>query len=160
MRYAGNTIREIAALHAYVRPDEYVLEMVQAAYCGTPGLVVITSLRLLFIAVGITHELPVATLDRIEVLPAPGGVATLRISDGLIELEFVGWQGADFERFATATRLVCEMMQVDGSIGPARPNSVDLFGEWQLLMERRQLGMIEDDPFARQAVGILLATQS
>jgi hypothetical protein len=160
MQHAGNMIREITALHAYARPDEYVLEMAQATYSGTPGLVVITSLRLLFIAVGSTHELPVATLDRVEVLLVPGVVATLRISDSLIELEFAGRHGADFERFARATRLICEMTHVDGSIAPARPNSVDLFGEWQLLMERRQLGMIEDDPFARQAVGILLATQS
>lgn len=159
MRYAGNSIREITALQQLARRDEFVLELAQAAYTGTPGLVAVTTLRLLFVSAATVYELPVAALDGAEVVEpaAPGAVATLKVQAGPVELEFIDWAAVDFARVAQALHLAVEIEHVDGGIIPAPPSSTDLFAEWQLLVERRRLGMVEDEPFQRQAVGIMIA---
>ncbi|WP_405135743.1 hypothetical protein [Nocardia sp. NBC_01388] len=158
MRFPGNMIREITALQTLARSDEYVMELAQASYSGAPGLVAITTLRLLFVGAEV-RELPVAAVDRAEVVnpPAPGAPATLKVHAYPTVLEFIDWAPVDFARVATAVHLACEIQHVDGSIALARPASTDLFAEWQLLVERRRLGMVEDEPFHRQAVGIMLA---
>lgn len=157
MRNAGNSVREIEILHGCVRPDEYVLELAQAGHEGAPGLVAITTLRLLFVSAWAVYELPVAVVTGAEVRTVPGQVVTLRISGAGTELDFLDWEPDDFGRVAEALRLACEIEHVDGSIASALPSSADLFGEWQLLVERRKLGMVADEPFRRQAVGIMLA---
>lgn len=157
MRYAGNSGREIEILHGCARPDEYVLELAQAGHEGAPGLVAITTLRLLFVSAWAVYEFPVAVLSGAAVLTAPGQVVTLRVSGAGAELDFLDWEPVDLGRVAEALRLACEIEHVDGSIAQSLPSSADLFGEWQLLVERRKLGMVADDPFRRQAVGIMLA---
>ncbi|MDO3645698.1 hypothetical protein [Nocardia mangyaensis] len=157
MRYAGNSLREIDILHGCARPDEYVLELAQAGHKGAPGLVAITTLRLLFVSAWTVYEFPVAVLTGAEVRTAPGEVVTLRISGAGTELDFLDWEPADFTRVVEAIGLACEIEHADGSIAQSLPSSADLFGEWQLLVERRKLGMVADDPFRRQAVGIMLA---
>ncbi len=154
MRHAGNSLREIDILHGCARPDEYVLELAQAGHEGAPGLVAITTLRLLFVSAWAVYEFPVSVLTGAEVIT--GQVATLRISGAGADLDFVDWEPADFTRVTEAVRLACEIEHVDGSIAQSMPSSADLFGEWQLLVERRKLGMVADDPFRRQAVGIML----
>ncbi|MEU4647874.1 hypothetical protein [Nocardia fluminea] len=156
MRHAGNSLREIDILHSCTRPDEYVLELAQAGHEGAPGLVAITTLRLLFVSAWAVYEFPVSVLTGAEVLRAPGQVVTLRVSGAGTDLDFVDWEPADFTRITEAVRLACEIEHVDGSIAQSMPCSADLFGEWQLLVERRKLGMVDDDPFRRQAVGIML----
>lgn len=157
MRNAGNAVREIEILHGCARPDEYVLELAQAGHEGAPGLVAITTLRLLFVSAWAVYELPVAVVTGAEVRTAPGQVVTLRISGAGTELDFLDWEPDDFGRVTEALRLACEIEHVDGSIAASLPSSADLFGEWQLLVERRKLGMVADEPFRRQAVGIMLA---
>ncbi|MGY0501023.1 hypothetical protein ACWZHB_21270 [Nocardia sp. FBN12] len=154
MRHAGNSLREIDILHRCARPDEYVLELAQAGHEGAPGLVAITTLRLLFVSAWAVYEFPVSVLSGAEVIS--GQVATLRISGAGADLDFVDWEPADFTRITEAVQLACEIEHVDGSIAATMPSSADLFGEWQLLVERRKLGMVDDDPFRRQAVGIML----
>ncbi|MBO0852420.1 MAG: hypothetical protein J2P18_01470 [Nocardia sp.] len=157
IRIPGDIGREIAAMHAYARPDEYVLEGAACGFGGAAGLVVITTLRLLFVSAAATYELPVAAIDRADVSAMPGSPATLRISDGQTDLEFIAAEGEDLIRVGQATRLACEVEHVDGSIVMARPSSLDLFGEWQLLVERRKLGMVDADQFKWEGVGILRA---
>ncbi|NKY48886.1 hypothetical protein [Nocardia vermiculata] len=148
---------EVAALHAYARADEYVLECAPCGYRGTSGLVVITTLRLLFVGPGTGYEFPVAAIDRIDLAAPPGAVATMRISDGDSELDFLSADSANLARVTDAVRLACEMEHVDGSIVMARPSSLDLFGEWQLLVERRDLGMVDPEQFKWEGAGILRA---
>ncbi len=156
MRHAGNSLREIDILHGCARPDEYVLELAQAGHEGAPGLVAITTLRLLFVSAWAVYEFPVSVLTGAEVLIDTGHVATLRVSGAGADLDFVDWEPVDFTRVTEAVRLACEIEHVDGSIAQSMPSSADLFGEWQLLVERRKLGMVSDEPFRRQAVGIML----
>ncbi|WP_025352675.1 hypothetical protein [Nocardia nova] len=157
MRTPGLCARELGALHAYARPDEYVLECAPCGHRGAPGLVAVTTLRLLFVSAGATYELPIAAIDRVDLAAPPGSVATLRISDGHSDLEFVSTEPADLQRVDHGTRLACEIEHVDGSIVMARPSSLDLFGEWQLLVERRKLGMVDTEQFKWEGVGILRA---
>ncbi|GAB2515235.1 hypothetical protein [Nocardia heshunensis] len=159
MRFAGHVTHRITALQTLARPDEFVLELAQATYSGIPGLLVVTTLRLLFLGTEAIHELPIGVIDRAEVVPPPaaGAVATLRVHAFPATHEFIDWDATDFARLAEGLRLACEIEQVDGSIAPARPSSVELFAQWQLLTERRRLGMVEDEPFQRQALGIMLA---
>ncbi|MFG3703055.1 hypothetical protein ACGF5C_35135, partial [Micromonospora sp. NPDC047620] len=112
---------------------------------------------LLFVSAGATYEFPVAALDRTDVAAPPGSVATLRISDGNTDLEFVSTEAEDLLRVDGAVRLACEIEHVDGSIVMARPSSLDLFGEWQLLVERRKLGMVDTEQFKWEGIGILRA---
>ncbi|MFB7875709.1 hypothetical protein ACFC06_10685 [Nocardia sp. NPDC056064] len=157
MRYVGNSLPEIALLHGCARPDEYVLELAQAGHEGVPGLVAVTTLRLLFVSTWAVYEFPVAVVTGSQILTPPGKVATLRVSGAGAALDFLDWEAVDFVRVAEALRLACEIEHADGSIAQSLPSSADLFGEWQLLVERRKLGMVEDDPFRRRAVGIMLA---
>ncbi|MFD3506531.1 hypothetical protein [Nocardia sp. NPDC058666] len=154
MRQQGNCLREIDILHNIARPDEYILELAQAGHEGAPGLVAITTLRLLFVSEWAVYEFPVSVLTGAQVLT--GRVATLRISGAGTDLDFVDWEPTDFTRITEAVRLACEIEHVDGSIAQSLPSSADLFAEWQLLVERRKLGMVDDDPFRREAVGIML----
>lgn len=157
MSTPGLCAHELGALHAYARPDEYVLECAPCGHRGAPGLVVITTLRLLFVSPGATYELPVAAIDRVDLAAPPGSVATLRVSDGQADLEFISTEAADLERVIHGARLACEIEHIDGSIVMARPSSLDLFGEWQLLVERRKLGMVDTERFKWEGVGILRA---
>ncbi|MVU80359.1 hypothetical protein GPX89_24305 [Nocardia sp. ET3-3] len=157
MRFIGHTTHLITALQTLAGPDEFVLELAQATHSGTPGLIAITTQRFLFVGADAVHELPIAAIDRAEVTPppAPRAVATLRLRAYPTTLEFVDWVAEDFARLAQAVQLACDVAHVDGSILPARPSSADLFAEWQLLVERRRLGMVEDEAFQRQAFGIM-----
>ncbi|MFD3591685.1 hypothetical protein ACFWU5_03085 [Nocardia sp. NPDC058640] len=154
MRQQDNCLHEIDILHNIARPDEYILELAQAGHEGAPGLVAITTLRLLFVSEWAVYEFPVSVLTGAQVLT--GRVATLRISGAGTDLDFVDWEPTDFTRIIEAVRLACEIEHVDGSIAQSLPSSADLFAEWQLLVERRKLGMVDDDPFRREAVGIML----
>ncbi|MFC6011143.1 hypothetical protein [Nocardia lasii] len=154
MRQPSNCPREIDILHECARPDEYVLELAQAGHLGAPGLVAITTLRLLFVSAWAVYEFPVAVLTGAVVTMEK--VATLRISGAGTDLDFLDWEPGDFTRLTEAVRVACEIEHVDGAITQSLPSSTDLFEEWQLLVERRKLGMVEDDPFRRQAVGIML----
>ncbi|MFC4375121.1 hypothetical protein ACFO5K_13545 [Nocardia halotolerans] len=154
MRQPGGCAREIAILHGRARPDEYVLELAEAGHGGAPGMVAITTLRLLFVSVDSIYEFPVAVLTGTAVRTEQP--ATLRVSGAGADLDFVGHTATDLQRVAEATGLACEIEHADGSIAPTLPSSTDLFEEWQLLVERRKLGMVSDEPFRRQAVGIML----
>lgn len=155
----GNVLREIGILHSGVRADEYVLELAQAGYRSVAGLVVVTSLRVLFVSDTAIHEFPVAAVRGVEVAApsGPGTWATLRITGGDEAIEFIDWADRDFARAAQALRLVSDMEHVDGSIVGDVPSPTELFAEWELLTERRSLGMVPDAEFHRHGAGIMLA---
>ncbi|MFC4125229.1 hypothetical protein [Nocardia rhizosphaerae] len=148
---------EIEILHGCVHTDEYVLDVGRAAHGGVRGLVAVTTLRLLFMAVSAVYELPLAVVTGAEVRGAPGNPMALHVWGAGTELDFLDWAPGEVGRVGEALRLACEIEHADGSIAPATPTSAELFGEWQLLVERRKLGMVADELFRRQAVGIMLA---
>jgi hypothetical protein len=81
----------------------------------------------------------------------------MRVADGGSGLELNARGRDDLDRVAAAVRHACQLQRAVGAIAPRSPSAADLFTEWQTLLERRQLGMVTDEEFERQAVGLLLA---
>ncbi|MFD0361825.1 hypothetical protein ACFQZZ_10260 [Nocardia sp. GCM10030253] len=163
----------IAALHRYVTADEYVLETAIAVAhppAGTgPGLLAATTGRLLFISIGtgarFAHELPIPavlwarTTEGAAV--APGEIGAIRgetgidVHDGNVTLHFTGADRADTERVTCAVNFAVRRDSADGAAGPADPGVSQLYSEWELLVERHSLGMVDDTQFQRYGRGIL-----
>ncbi|ASF10462.1 hypothetical protein CEQ30_27285 [Nocardia brasiliensis] len=163
----------IAALHRYVTPDEYVLETAIAVAhppAGSgPGLLAATTGRLLFISIGAgnryAHELPIPAVlwarntDGTPVaageIGAPRGEAGMEVHDGNVTLRFTGTDRADTERVTLAVNFAVRRDSADGAAGPADPGVAQLYSEWELLVERHSLGMVDDAQFQRYGRGIL-----
>jgi hypothetical protein len=144
--------------------DEYcqdepgtVLEIARAGFRGVAGAVVATTTRLLFISERAAHELPLEAFEWAQVAWRGALPWVLRIADGGPGLEFTAPHREDLDRVAAALGYAGEVQRTAGAIGPPSPSPADLFAEWQTLLERRQLGMVPDEQFERQAAGLLLA---
>lgn len=162
----------IAALHRYVTPDEYVLETAVAvahppAGSGS-GLLAATTARLLFIAIGdggYAHELPIPVVvwARVTDTPAAGrgeigpgrGATGIEVHDGSRTLHFSGADRADTDRVTCAVNFAVRRESADGAAGSADPGVAQLYSEWELLVERHSLGMVDDAQFQRYGRGIL-----
>lgn len=162
----------VAALHRFVTPEEYVLETA-AAVAHPPagngaGLLAATTERLLFISVGGTryaHELPIAAVlwahSTDGAKANPGEIGTTRhepgleVNDGKMTLRFTGADRADTERVSLALNFAVRRSATDGAMGPADPSVSQLYSEWELLVERHSLGMVDDTQFQRYGRGIL-----
>ncbi|MBL1077351.1 hypothetical protein JK358_23395 [Nocardia sp. 2] len=156
----------VAALHRYVTPEEYVLEtaVVTArppAAKGT-GVLAVTTTRLIFVSLGSTkrfaHELPVAALlwarttDESGLAPGEYGV---EVNDGNQTWYFTGEDRTDIDRIAGGLNFAIQRESADGAAGPADPGVAKLYAEWELLVERHSLGMVDDAQFQRYGRGIL-----
>ncbi|MBF6208093.1 hypothetical protein IU483_29035 [Streptomyces gardneri] len=162
----------IAALHRYVTPEEYVLETAIAVAhppAGTgSGLLAATTARLLFISIGddrYAHELPIPVVlwARTTDTPAAGrgeigpgrGATGIEVHDGSRTLHFSGADHADTERVTCAVNFAVRRESADGAAGFADPGVAQLYSEWELLVERHSLGMVDDAQFQRYGRGIL-----
>lgn len=151
--------RLMDAVHTYCRDENgYVLEIARARYRSTPGLVVITTTRLLFVSGGFAHECPLEVITDAQVVRLwQGGPWTLQVADGDLGLSFEDRRPEDVHRVAAAVNYARDLQRTADAIAPQSPSSADLFAEWQTLLEHRQLGTITDEEFQRQAFGTLLA---
>jgi hypothetical protein len=169
----GEAKSAIAALHRYVTADEYVLEtaitVAHPPAGNGPGLLAATTGRLLFISIGVgsryAHELPIPavlwarTTEGAAV--APGEIGAVRgetgidVHDGNVTLHFAGSDRADTERVTCAVNFAVRRDSADGAAGPADPGVAQLYSEWELLVERHSLGMVDDAQFQRYGRGIL-----
>ncbi|MFG3617526.1 hypothetical protein [Nocardia sp. NPDC047654] len=162
----------IAALHRYVTPDEYVLEtaiVVAHPPAGNgSGLLAATTARLLFIAIGdgrYAHELPIPVVvwARVTDTPAAGrgeigpgrGATGIEVHDGSRTLHFSGADRSDTDRVTCAVNFAVRRESADGAAGSADPGVAQLYSEWELLVERHSLGMVDDAQFQRYGRGIL-----
>lgn len=162
----------VEALQRYVTDTEYVLETAMVD-CHAPlvegrGLLAITTERLLVHPVGETesaYELPIPmivwahstsspTPDSQDAARPTGG-AGIDIFDGNRAVHFRGEDRADTERVTCAVNFVVRLTASDGATGPIDPGVAQLYSEWELLVERHSLGMIDDSQFQRYGRGIL-----
>ncbi|GAB0101915.1 hypothetical protein JMUB6875_08820 [Nocardia sp. JMUB6875] len=159
----------VAALQRYVTPDEYVLET--ALVTARPpapkatGLLAVTTTRLIFVSLGsgkrFAHELPIATLlwargaDDADTPGAAPGEYGVEVSDGNVTWQFAGSDRADTDRVTGALNFAIQREVADGAAGPADPGVSKLYSEWELLVERHSLGMVDDAQFQRYGRGIL-----
>jgi hypothetical protein len=154
----------IDALHRLVAPDEFTLE---AALVTTRppagrgrGLLAVTTRRLLFVAVGshrCAHEMPVAALLAARSTEAADGSGEfgLDVYDGNVTLHFTGADRADTDRVIGALNFAIQRESADGAVAPPDPGVAHLYSEWELLVERHSLGMVDDAQFQRYGRGIL-----
>ncbi|MBF6473313.1 MULTISPECIES: hypothetical protein [Nocardia] len=167
-----DTKQAIAALHRYVTPDEYVLEtavaVAQPPAGDGSGLLAATTARLLFVSIGdgrYAHELPVPVVlwARVTDTPTAGrgeigpgrGATGIEVHDGSRTLHFTGVDRADTERVTCAVNFAVRRESADGAAGSADPGVAQLYSEWELLVERHSLGMVDDAQFQRYGRGIL-----
>ncbi|WP_067573461.1 hypothetical protein [Nocardia acidivorans] len=159
----------IAALHRYVTADEYVLESAlvnaQPPAAKGAGLLAISTKRLIFVSLGTSkrfaHELPIAALlwaratdDSADSGGAPGEYG-VEVNDGNLSWHFTGTDRADTERVTGALNFAIQRESADGAAGPADPGVHKLYSEWELLVERHSLAMVDDAQFQRYGRGIL-----
>ncbi|ONM47387.1 hypothetical protein B0T44_00480 [Nocardia donostiensis] len=163
----------VADLHRYVTGEEYVLETAVVvahppAGHGT-GLLAVTTQRLLFVSIGdgarYAHELPIPAVMWARATddtgPGPGQIAAspgesaIEVHDGNAALRFTSPERTDADRIAYAVNFVVRLVSADGSAGPADPSVAQLYAEWELLVERHSLGMVDDSQFQRYGRGIL-----
>ncbi|RJO77891.1 hypothetical protein D5S18_06230 [Nocardia panacis] len=161
----------ISALHRFVTPDEYVLETAVALAVppagSGPGLLAATTGRLLFISLGngtrYAHEMPIPAIMWARSTEGGGAVGEIGtanqpgmdVHDGNITLRFTGTDRADTERVTCAVNFAVRRDCADGAAGPADPGVAQLYSEWELLVERHSLGMVDDAQFQRYGRGIL-----
>ncbi|WP_028476335.1 hypothetical protein [Nocardia sp. CNY236] len=172
MRARRDVKQAIAALHRCVTSDEYVLETaVMTAHPpagADTGLLAVTTERLLFIPIGesrYAHELPipVVTGARTTVASATGSSEMtvgrdstgVEVHDGSRTLRFSGADRADTERVTCAVNFAVRRESADGATSAADPGVAQLYSEWELLVERHSLGMVDDAQFQRYGRGIL-----
>ncbi len=161
----------IGALHQMVGPDEFALETAFAA--ATPpagrgrGLLVVTTERLLFLSVGsadrYAYEVPVAALlsaRQVDHRAAedggdPSAEFGMAVHDGNQTMYFTGVDRADTDRVIGALNFAIQREAADGAVAPPDPGVAQLYSEWELLVERHSLGMVDDAQFQRYGRGIL-----
>lgn len=163
----------IGALHRMVGPEEFALETALAT-ARPPvgrgrGLLAVTTERLLFLSVGTgsryAYEVPVAALlsarpsEEEPDEPDPGVQAPdeygIDIFDGNRTVSFTGADRADTERVIGALNFAIQREAADGAVAPPDPGVAQLYSEWELLVERHSLGMVDDSQFQRYGRGIL-----
>lgn len=167
----------VADLHRLVNDSEYVLET--AVVVAHPpaehssGLLAVTTERLLFVSMNedsgaaaeFANELPMAAVmwSRATEDPAsgPGEIATapnapsIEVHDGNMTLRFTGQDRTETDRVACAVTFAVRLVSANGAAGPADPGVAQLYSEWELLVERHSLGMVDDTQFQRYGRGIL-----
>lgn len=148
---------EVAAIHTYLEQDEVVLRC--AATLGG-GLLTVTTKRAFFNCIAeensFGYEFPLDWIVDVRLeADAAGNPTTVLLDDGFSGLRFHGIDTGEAQALVDAVMPVIEADQRDGLLGADRPGAVELFAEWQLLVERRQLGMVDEEEMQRTGGGIL-----
>ncbi|WP_280269449.1 hypothetical protein [Nocardia wallacei] len=155
----------ITALHRLVTPEEFALEA--ALVSAEPptgrgrGLLAVTTGRMLFVSVGsaarYAYEMPVAALLSARLTDDSGttGEYGVDVTDGNVTLHFTGVDRADTDRVVGALTFAIQRESADGAVAPPDPGVSQLYSEWELLVERHSLGMVDDAQFQRYGRGIL-----
>lgn len=161
----------IGALHRMVGPDEFALETAMASASSPAargrGLLAVTTQRLLFLSVGAAdryaYEVPVSALlsaRQVDEQPAQDGAEPvaefgMSVYDGSQTMYFTGTDRADTDRVVGALNFAIQRESADGAVAPPDPGVAQLYSEWELLVERHSLGMVDDAQFQRYGRGIL-----
>ncbi|WP_238845785.1 hypothetical protein [Nocardia terpenica] len=162
------TAPAVDALHRMVRADEFALET--ALVTARPpagrgrGLLAVTTQRVLFVSIGAgaryAHEMPVSALLSARPTEGAAGAAApgeygVDVSDGHLVLHFTGADHADTDRVVGAINFAIQREAADGAVAAPDPGVSHLYSEWELLVERHSLGMVDDSQFQRYGRGIL-----
>lgn len=162
----------VNTLHQLATADEYTLEVAVVAadehtvpQSPGPGLMAVTTGRMLWLPLNPasehTYELPIALLmsaqptDEPNNGSQPSDEAGLDVSDGNLTVHFTGTDRADTDRVIGALNFAIQRESADGAVAGPDPGVTQLYSEWELLVERHSLGMVDDSQFQRYGRGIL-----
>lgn len=151
--------KDARVVHAEARPDEYVLEVAPAA---DRSFLVVTTLRVFIVSPDPARpvlELPVSTVARVLPPEPRGSGVQLRMDDGVEILQVPGLHWQDAERVAGAALFASSVYTTHEAPVPPQPDSRALFHEWEALVQQKELGTVDDETFAREGGGILLALE-
>ncbi|MBF6349813.1 hypothetical protein IU448_12385 [Nocardia flavorosea] len=174
MSVTGRGEAALHELHGLVDGDEYVLETAYVIAHPPVGdddacLLTVTTKRLLLASLSTdepyAHDLPIPMIMMARATEEPGSMAgglrdadrrpIIEVRDGNTTTCFTGLDRADTERMTYAINFAVRLIALDGSAGPADPSVAQLYSEWELLVERHSLGMVDDTQFQRYGRGIL-----
>lgn len=143
----------------YLRADESVLGVGHTFRDNTFGLVVLTSRRMLLVQPENDYvgDFLLQSLTRCYVEDDADGGTRLVADNGYVTSTFATHDRPHAEFLVEqATAAIASMVQ-GGSVRARQPSSVELFDAFELLVERRKLGMVDDDDFAWQLQGLFTA---
>lgn len=150
-----------AALMAdhHLRDDEVVLGAVPSIDGDTLGLLVLTSKRALDVYphTGAAGDLLFQSLTGISVVDTPERGMRLQFDNGYASSSWAMRDRTHAEFLAEQGMTAIEAIVMGGSVRPRQPSSVEMFDAFELLVERRKLGMVADDEFAWQVQGLFTA---
>lgn len=143
----------------YLRDDEAVLGIGYTDRKDTFGLVVLTSRRMLLVQpeAGYAGDFLLQALTRIYVEDHPEWGMRLVVDNSYVTSNFHMHDRPHAEFLVEQGMFAIEAMVRDGSVRAREPSSVEMFDAFELLVERRKLGMVADDDFAWQLQGLLTA---
>jgi hypothetical protein len=129
---------------------------------GGRGLLAVTTGRMLFLPFGAdsrrAYEIPVPALISAQLTDdtaADSGAYGVDVSDGNLTLHFTSTDRADTDRVIGALTFAIQRESADGAVAAPDPGVAQLYSEWELLVERHSLGMVDDAQFQRYGRGIL-----
>lgn len=149
----------VSATRAILLPTELVLAVVAP---GDDHLVTLTTERIVYV---VAHKIrsrvevyPLSGVDQVRMeKDEVGRLDTLAVDAGPVTARFRQVHSYDGARLVSAAQSILTADKSDGALAPRYPNSAELFEEWELLLERHQLGMVSDAEFQARGAGILNA---
>ncbi|WP_295626945.1 hypothetical protein [uncultured Corynebacterium sp.] len=155
----------LAHLRHYPRPDEVVLEVMAAMHAEMPGVMAVTTTRVLFVHASakkpVAHDYPVDGIHSVEVFANEGErPSSVKINQVKREGWFIGagmahWR--DVERFVAALRFAIADRRTVGATLPSTPTSADAFRLWEELTLAGRAGTIDEDEYRTKMHGAYFA---
>lgn len=143
----------------YLRDAESVLGVGHTDREDTFGLVVLTSRRMLLVQPENDYvgDFLLQGLTRFYVEDHPQAGMRLVVDNSYVTSTFPMRDRPHAEFLAEQGMAAIDAMVQGGSVRAPQPSSVELFDAFELLVERRKLGMVGDDDFAWQLQGLFTA---
>ncbi|MFC3849954.1 hypothetical protein ACFORJ_07220 [Corynebacterium hansenii] len=152
----------LAHLRHYPRPDEVVLEVMAATHADNPGILAVTTTRVLFVhAISgrpAAHEFPVDAVHSVEPVANEGERASaVKILQTTQEDHFIGvghahWR--DVERIVAALRYAVRRRRRVGATLQSEPSPADAFRTWEELVLAARAGTIGEEEFDAKMSGV------
>ena len=165
-RMAHRDAPSTAALHHlrhYPRPDEVFLEVMAATHANMPGVLAVTTTRVLFAhdsaKTAVAHEFPVDAIQSVEGVandgerPSAVKIVVTSPDDWFLGVGNCHWQ--DVERFTAALRWAIGRRRKVGATLPSEPGPTEAFRMWEELTLAAKAGTIGAEEHDAKMSGVL-----
>lgn len=152
--------RDLAALPHYLHTGEAVLELALLRESDGQTLLVLTTARLIVLSLDTGFVREAALQGMVCLRAVTDGTTRLVYDNGVRTLYFPGGSSADLARLAERGNTVIDAIVRNGTLRPVQPSPTVLFAEYELIVERRQLRMLDTDVFRDELLGVFGALPS